>query len=801
MRRRRALRRGDALLLGAVAAIWLPCFALHLDASLRGSLAWIPVTIEGAAGPGRLPRVVGFWSPAVEAGTDLEAGDALRAVGGGDLAGHGNLATAARIYAAANGAAAVPVLVERDGGEREARLPLQPIAYRWRLALLSAACFAVGALAFWRAPRHPAARLLFLALTGYSLHLAYFWGGGVSRNLLAFAVFAAGLGLALPLALRAILSFPQDLARRDRISRAWPWAFAATGVGAASWAFGAPLRSGIGFPLTVGGSVAALALMAVLLAHRYRRTGPIGRRQIKWVVLGAAAAFAPPILCGVAALARPEWEPLYEISVTAVVLLPLALLVALVRDQLFDVDRLLTAAATFTVLGVLLLGGVIVLVPRIAEAADGLVDPAVSQPALAMVAALGLLAARARLEPWLERRLFPERERFERGAQTLRSELAESEKPAHLFRTLGERLEALLEPDSVVIYGRGEQVFAPLYGSGRAIVPSFDADGVLVLALEQARRLLDVETVTAGGLDDPLPLAERGALATMGTELVLPVLLQDRLEAFVCLGSKRSGAAYGATELALLQSVAEKAADELRRFALEEVHRDQRAMCERLRRYVPGALAARMEEGVEPPVGDREVSVLFVDIRGYVHLVERFAPRAVFSFVSRYAGLASGIFERHGGTIIDFQGDGLMAVFGAPDRHPAKERAALAAAREILAAIRALPVDEERPGATVDIGVGIATGAAFAGTLRTADQSIWSVVGNTVNLAARLQALTRELDAWVVIDAHTWTGAGGPEDFVPCPATSIRGRRDPVDLHLLPMEIRAADAAAVEDPR
>jgi class 3 adenylate cyclase len=365
---------------------------------------------------------------------------------------------------------------------------------------------------------------------------------------------------------------------------------------------------------------------------------------------------------------------------------------------------------------------------------------------------------------------------------------------------LGERLETLLAPDSVVIYGRADEVFAPLYESGCAVAPSFAADGPLALELELARRVLDVETATAGGADDPLLRSERGALDAMGSELVVPVLLRDRLEAFACLGSKRSGTVYGASELALLQSVADKAADELRRFALEEVHRDQRAMCDRLRRYVPGALAARMEDGIEPPTGEREVSVLFVDIRGYVGLVERSDPRSVFSFVNRYAGLLSQIFARHGGTIIDVQGDGLMAVFGAPESHAEKERAALATAREILAAIRALSLDEANAGDPVDIGIGIATGPAFAGTLRTADRSIWAVVGNTVNLAARCQALTREMDASIVVDARSWTAAGEPADFEPRPATAIRGRRERVDLHLLPHPGRAARAAASEEP-
>ncbi len=793
MSRRRTPRPRDLALLGAVGAVWLACFALHLDASLRRGLAWIPLVTERAASPDDYPRAVAFWSEADRSSSTVAPGDRLLAAGEASLRGSRGFTTAARIYAAAAPDGRVSLRVRRDGGELEAALSLRPVLQSWRLSLLAAAFFAIGALAYWHASRQSAARLMFLSAVGYSLHLAYFWGGAEPRSQLGFAVFGAGLGLALPLALRAGLSFPEDVARRDAASRAWPWLFALAGIGAPSWAFGAPLPQGIGFALTVGGSVAALGLLAAILALHWRRTGPIGRRQIKWVLLGALVAFAPPILLGTAALVRPDWWWLYELSVTALILLPIAILIALVRDHLFDVDRLLTAAASYTLLCALLLGSIIVVVPRAASALEGVIDPAVSQPALALAAAVVLLAARSRLEPWLDRRLFPERIRFERGARALRDELAGCEKPAQLFGALGERLEALLTPESLVVYGRSDDAFAPLFESARAVVPSIALDGPLATELEFARRVVDVETATRGDPDDPLLRAERGALEAMGSELVLPVVVRGRLEAFACLGPKRSGTAYGASELALLQSVVDKAGDELRRFDLEEVHRDQRAMCERLRRYVPGALAARLEEGREAPMGERQVTMLFVDIRGYVSLAERRDPRAVFSFVSRYARTASEVLQKRGGTIIDVQGDGLMAVFGAPERAPDKERQALAAAREVISAIRGLPIEDQtlREGAAggerIDVGVGIATGRAYVGSLRTVDRSFWAVVGDTVNLAARCQALTRELDAVIVIDARTHAAAGAPSDLLPSPAMPIRGRRERVDLYRLPL--------------
>ena len=790
--------RGRRLALFALcSALWSVCFALHADAIFAGRLAWIPLLTSDAPGPDAFPRVIGFWSDADRSASTLAVGDRLLAAGDVSLAGSRDLVTAARIYAAADPARNVPMRVARVGDTQPATLALRAVLEPWRLTLLAALLFGVGALVYWRASTQPAARLLFLALFGYALHLAYFWGASERRSEIAFGVFGLGLGISLPFAVRAALSFPEDVAARGRVARVAPWIFALAGIGAPSWAFGWPLPFTAGFAVTVGGSVAALVAIAAILVLHWRRTGPIGQRQIKWVVLGAIAAFAPPIVLGVTALARPSLWWLYELSITSIVLLPIAIAVALIRDHLFDVDRLLTAAAGYTVLCVVLIGAVIGLVPRAASAFDGVVDREVSEPALAMAAAFLLFSLRSRVEPWFERRMFPERSRFERGAQDLRNELARCEKPAELFVALGERLEELLAPDSLVVFGRADDAYAPLVEHARAVLPWLALDGPLAEELERAGRVTDVLAMSASDHGDPQLAVECRALEAMGTELLVPVVT-DRLEAFLCLGPKRSGRGYGASELSLLQSVADKAADELRRFDLVEVQRDQRVLCDRLRRYVPGALAERLARGRDLPVGERDVTVLFVDIRGYVSIAERRNPHAVFDFVGRYAGALSEILKGYGGTIIDVQGDGLLAVFGAPDPQPQKERMAIDAARDVLAAVPALRVDPEGVSDAIDVGIGIATGRAFVGNLATADRSIWCVVGDTVNLAARCQALTRELDAWLVIDAATHAAAGAPSDLLPLPGVAIRGRRARVDLHRLPIGApRPPDPAAI----
>ena len=260
------------------------------------------------------------------------------------------------------------------------------------------------------------------------------------------------------------------------------------------------------------------------------------------------------------------------------------------------------------------------------------------------------------------------------------------------------------------------------------------------------------------------------------------------LVAFSCLGPKRSGDIYTPTDLAWLGAVAGKISDRLLALDATAVTEQARAMQEALRRYVPGAVAARLASGQDIEAGERDVTVLFVDIRGYTGFSEARQAEEIFQTVNRYTEMVSQLVRARGGSVVEFHGDGLLAVFGAPDAIPMKERAAVQVGCEIVAAILALlaPATTRAPLA---VGVGIGTGPAFVGNIQSSDRFIWTVIGNTVNLAARLQSLTRELDAAVAIDDTTFRRAGGETcaAFVRHADLPIRGRAQPETVHALPL--------------
>jgi adenylate cyclase len=203
-----------------------------------------------------------------------------------------------------------------------------------------------------------------------------------------------------------------------------------------------------------------------------------------------------------------------------------------------------------------------------------------------------------------------------------------------------------------------------------------------------------------------------------------------------------------------------------------------------MRRYVPGPIADQISIGESLEPGESEVTVMFIDLRGYTAFAESLSPQEVFSFLNRYTHTVSRIVRRHGGFVVEFNGDGMMAVFGAPILLPNKEKAALRAASEISKAVGALdpePVCDRSPRPH-RVGIGIATGPAFVGNIHAVDRIIWSAVGATTNRASRLQALTRDLDASIVVDGTTRKSAGAAPGFLRHAPVSIPGLSAPVEL-------------------
>ena len=555
-------------------------------------------------------------------------------------------------------------------------MPLVRDEAPWRTSTGAFGFTAIAVLLLWRAPRSRAAQRFLPAALVWSLCWIEFQGGPPAQTYAYLGVRAVAGSLWAPLMLLAVRELPDR--GPPRAAARWPWLFALLGPTWTSMWFGWPLPIEVGTRLNPAlGGLAIAALLAVL-TQSYRSADTAGRRQLEWVMLGGYLG-GLPVLLGVAAAALdPERVWLWNWSLTALVLIPLSFFVAITRSHLLDIDRVISTTATLSLLGMLLVGGALTaLPPLVTLASNGLgLERGTVQLAFAGILAPLVVYAEQLLRPRLESFLFAERQALKLGAGGLVTELAGAADAAGLLEIAGARLEALLRPACCVVYGRAGRVYAPVHVRGAALAPTFAQESALLAALRGGGALAVEEA--KGALADP---ADRGAIGSLGAEVLVPIARGAELTGFVALGRKASGDVYTATDRALLSAIGSALASSLARIGETELAREARAREERLARYVPAAFASELARGAPEP-GEREVSVLFADLRAYSRSAQGRAPEEVFAALSRYTQIVTGPVVGHGGTVVEFAGDGIMAVFGAPEPLPAKERAAVLAALE-----------------------------------------------------------------------------------------------------------------------
>ena len=142
-----------------------------------------------------------------------------------------------------------------------------------------------------------------------------------------------------------------------------------------------------------------------------------------------------------------------------------------------------------------------------------------------------------------------------------------------------------------------------------------------------------------------------------------------------------------------------------------------------------------------------DVTVMVTDLRGFTHYAEKLEPADVFEFLNQLQGLLSTIVKRHDGWVTTFMGHGMLAVFGAPNVLDNHADHAVQAAQAILSEVEQL--------SPLPIGIGLHSGSIVAGCLGTDGHLEFSVIGDTVNVASRLESLTKEVDSSLLISKTT----------------------------------------------
>ncbi|AOY00427.1 adenylate/guanylate cyclase domain-containing protein [Jeongeupia sp. USM3] len=182
----------------------------------------------------------------------------------------------------------------------------------------------------------------------------------------------------------------------------------------------------------------------------------------------------------------------------------------------------------------------------------------------------------------------------------------------------------------------------------------------------------------------------------------------------------------------------------------------------------------------------RDVTVLFSDIRGFTSLSETRQPEEVVALLNRYFSRQVAVVFRHGGTLDKFIGDAIMAFWGAPVDDPDHARHAVAAAIEMGNELEAFRAELAQAGADFgrdfDVGIGVHTGRAVVGFIGADDRLDYTAIGDTVNLASRIEGQTKGI-ARILVSQSTRDACGDAFGFGDCGEHHVKGRAEAVRLY------------------
>ncbi|WP_309894133.1 adenylate/guanylate cyclase domain-containing protein [Archangium sp.] len=217
-----------------------------------------------------------------------------------------------------------------------------------------------------------------------------------------------------------------------------------------------------------------------------------------------------------------------------------------------------------------------------------------------------------------------------------------------------------------------------------------------------------------------------------------------------------------------------------------------------LSRFLPRQVVERVltsGDGTLEPV-QREVTILFSDIRDFTSLSESLPPRAVLALLDDYFGHMGQIVMGHGGMVNKFLGDGMMACWGVPDGDSHHARHAMQAALDMRTKLEELNAWREQRGQPrLRIGIGLHTGVVAAGMLGGAEQHEYTVIGDAVNVASRVEGLTKGLEVDILVSESTWKAGEGRFLGERISEEKVKGRRESVVVYSLTGRAPSANTA------
>jgi class 3 adenylate cyclase len=232
-----------------------------------------------------------------------------------------------------------------------------------------------------------------------------------------------------------------------------------------------------------------------------------------------------------------------------------------------------------------------------------------------------------------------------------------------------------------------------------------------------------------------------------------------------------------------LQAKNRKLVEELQQKVL-----DQERLVKLFQKYIPERvleeLLARREDMPLLEAETRIISVMFVDIRNFTAMSERLEPSNVVELLNDFFTFLTSAVRRHSGSVNKFIGDGMLALFGAPVSYIGNQENAVMAALSIRQGLMEFnEKHRETIGEDITIGIGINTGEVIVGNIGSEDRFEYTAIGDTVNVASRIEAATKAIPNGILISENTYRAAEHIIEARACDPVELRGKAEKVKLY------------------
>lgn len=544
------LRNLDKLLIVVLMPAWLVCLLLHVELAASGDLRTPAIILQSSANADDYPTVeeVLDGSEVTVEDAGLNIGDRLVAVNGVELGGKSGLIASTIAFAQLGEADKILVTAMRDGRQFEAEYPFAQFPIPWWWPTLFAVSFGlIGFFILISAPASRSARAVFPAFVTFALTWLYFPGHSQMQVLGGFVIYAISMLFAAPLIVRAMLLIPERSAIRHRSAYIAGWLFAVMALFATSTNVGVPFSAAVGQTGHLVSISAFYLVILAILARNYVCADKLGRRQLRWILLGFYLAFVPALVVSATIILFPDQFNLYTLSSIGMPIIPLMFLIAISRYNLFDIDRLIGGTLSYSIMAVL-----------VAVIAETVVEPMVADTGtqfgfdgntvqilfVAILTAV-LIPAQRRWRPYIDRLFFPEGVAVGEAIEALIEQLGKrsEDDPLDWIRLVGDELAGVYKFD------------------GWAAYRSMPDGPELAMTEGTAPPVLDNNSIWQKYERRLIPGTE--LLEDQSSYLVVPVRPTGSLQWLLVLGPKSSGDVYTTTDSGLVASVAHILAGEI----------------------------------------------------------------------------------------------------------------------------------------------------------------------------------------------------------------------------------------------